>query len=114
MSAFNRVIVEAECPWCKEMSTFTIPFKYGELGYYDYHLGETLKWGGRDTEGREDAHCVLMLSISENACSRCYSSDEDNGIAFYILIKENELHSVFPSRTLPLDGYLILDEKRGR
>ena len=113
MSAFNRVIVEAKCPWCQEMSTFSIPFKYGELGHYNYQLGETLKWGEGETEGRADAHVVLLLSISEKPCSRCCSSEEDNGIVFYILIKENTFHSVFPSRNLPLDGYLILDERSG-
>ncbi len=111
MGMFNTVVAEAECPWCRQISTYSIQFKYGELGLYNYLLGETLKWGekGYDEEGRKDAHQVLVRGLG-GSCRYCGSSEEDNWIEFCVLIEENVLKSVFPLSDLWSDDYLILDD----
>jgi hypothetical protein len=111
MGMFNTVVAEAECPWCRQISTYSIQFKYGELGLYDYLLGETLKWGekGYDEEGRKDVHQVLVRGLG-GSCRYCGSREEDNGIEFCVLIEENVLKSVFPLSDLWSDDYLILDD----
>lgn len=111
MGMFNTVLAEAECPWCHQISTYSIQFQYGELGLYNYVLGETLKWGekGFDEEGRKDVHQVLVLGRG-GSCRLCGSSGEDNSIEFCLLIKENVLTSVFPLSELWSENYLILDD----
>ena len=114
MGMFNTVSAEAECPWCHQIGTYRIQFKYGEIGLSEYVLGETLKWDGKwSAVGRKDAHQVLVLGLA-HACPHCQSSEEDNGIEFCILIEENILTSVFPLRDLWSDDYLILDEIRNK
>lgn len=111
MGMFNTVLAEAECPWCHQISTYSIQFQYGELGLYNYFLGETLKWGekGSHEEGRKDVHHVLVLGLG-GSCRSCGSSEEDNSIEFCILIEENVLTSVFPLSELWSENYLILDD----
>lgn len=74
MGMFNTVSAESECPWCHQIGTYRIQFKYGELELHEYVLGERLKWSGKGSDmGREDAHQVLVLGLSD-ACSHCSSS----------------------------------------
>ena len=71
MSAFNVLIAEVSCLNCGKQHTGRIQFKYGKAAFLQYHLGDTIKWGGNDI-GNKEYKKVMVYGIAEtDICPHC-------------------------------------------
>lgn len=55
MGAFNRLLVQQNCPRCAAALTFAYQFKFGSRRQYDCRPGDVLLWGGNDEGDRGQA-----------------------------------------------------------
>jgi len=94
MSAFNRVMVDWECPRCDAQVERAYQFKYGDVQQHNYRLGDRLWWGGND-EGTPGISSVIVDCVPE-PCPRC-GWDEDSD--YDLLIGADILMAVTGPRT---------------
>lgn len=69
MSAFNTVVVRADCPQHHGETTWRIQFKYGDVWDYTYHVGDILGWGGNEI-GEPGKRLVVVDGVAE-PCPVC-------------------------------------------
>lgn len=94
MSSFNILIVEVPCPDCGEKHEARIQFKFGNTWQLQYHVGDTIKWGGNDI-GSSDLKEVKVYGIIESTiCPFC--SNGNIAEEYDIFIKENVIVSFSP------------------
>lgn len=98
MGAFNRFLVEQNCPRCAATVTFAYQFKFADKRQYDYRSGDVLRWGGND-EG-EPRQPLVLADCTPEECPAC-GYDPYIG-AFRLRIEHDRLISVA--------GPLALDE----
>jgi len=108
MGAFNELKADALCPRCGKLATFIVQFKYGNTRQFQYHIGESLKWGGNDI-GRKEAKRVVVEGIG-GPCPNCGVEFID----FNILVEENRIVTFRPIGTKRVssspEGFIVLDE----
>ena len=94
MGAYNRLHTPFTCPDCNQQFAGILQFKYGHTWQLNYHLEDTLQWGGNDI-GSPDFKKVRVYGIMEvETCPLCHSFilQED----YDILVENNTLKSITP------------------
>jgi hypothetical protein len=97
MGLFSVLTAPVTCHACQQIYEERIQFKFGDLWWHKYVLGDELVWD-RNNEGEPGASHVVVLGISElDACPRCglpYLADEEPQYDIHIV--ENVFRSVRP------------------
>ncbi|NML40135.1 hypothetical protein HHL17_23250 [Chitinophaga sp. G-6-1-13] len=84
MGAYNLLIVNVQCPNCKNTYEAKIQFKYGDTWQLQYRLGDKLKWGGNDI-GVPGWPCVKVYGILEtDICPVCNQINLEDEFDIYI------------------------------
>ena len=70
MGSYNRLKIQINCPQCKKKIDGTLQFRFGDIWFYEYKIGDNIKSNGASEELSDYlVYCILEDSI----CPYCQS-----------------------------------------
>ncbi|MBW8687231.1 hypothetical protein [Chitinophaga rhizophila] len=85
MGSFNILLADVTCSVCKKQYEGRIQFKYGNVSFREFRVGDSIMWGGNQI-GSPDAKKVKVYGILEvELCPICGQVNVDEEFDLYVI-----------------------------
>jgi hypothetical protein len=89
MGLYDRLILQAACPVCREVAGWSVQYKWGACSLATRQLGDAVPWTGEAHDVGEPGTSVTLVGHPERSCATCGSTPSAR-----IEVEEGVLRSV--------------------